>query len=349
MKKEIFIHIGTHKTGTTSIQRTLSKNLNLLRKESVKYIDLYNFEEAQKIMMLEHHDKSIAENLKSFIDSRIEDDINKYIICCEYLSGNPKSLYSNVSQVAHVLYEGLSSFDVKKIFAVLRHQEQFVQSIYTQYLHQGEDIDIQSFLDKDQLSHIKWCNFLEAYESVFGSENIRPIPYDTKILGQSNLINYFGNFSDIEVLKHLKLETHNQGYNKNAAEIAKACNPYLNNAESKVLRTLMQKHLSRSVFSKYELLSKEEETFLKGYFKADNEKLFKSYFHDFDIDNFTELKAQDFSSRESKDKSYVEVIVLLTKELSNMKPAKEEPKHPKLSYRLKSKVNKWIKTVLGSS
>ncbi|MEO1032624.1 MAG: hypothetical protein AAFX55_14525 [Bacteroidota bacterium] len=115
MQKDIFIHIGTHKTGTTSIQETLMKNANALRKESVKFINLYNFEGAEELKFLENADEELSQRLRLFFKSRIEEDIQKYIVCCEYLSGNPKSLYSNVSQIAEVLYNSLDDFEAKKI------------------------------------------------------------------------------------------------------------------------------------------------------------------------------------------------------------------------------------------
>ena len=333
MKKEIFIHIGTHKTGTSSIQETLIKRSKEIRKEGVKYINLYHFEDAQKIMLLENDDKVIRERLKLFFDSQIENNIEKYIVCCEYLSGNPKKLYSNVSIVAQLIHESVSSFETKRIFVVLRKQEQFIQSIYTQYLHQGEDVSMKTFLNESLLENIKWYNFLQAYESIFGSENIYPVPYDRKVLENINLINFFGKFSNIEFLKNINLDSSNLGYNKEAIEIAKTCNPYLNTSEKKILRSIMQKHLNKKVFSRYTLLDNNEVEFLNNYFNEDNEKLFREYFNDFEIGMYSDIEEKQDSVEKVNGDNYVKIVTLLLRELdglSQIKPSKTYSSDTKL-------------------
>lgn len=37
MKKTIYLHIGMSKTGTTSLQRTLAENTNILNKANILY------------------------------------------------------------------------------------------------------------------------------------------------------------------------------------------------------------------------------------------------------------------------------------------------------------------------
>ena len=116
MSKSIFIHIGTHKTGTSAVQKALLQYNTDLQKEGVKYINLYSFEKAQQLMHLETYDKALEFQLKEFLSSYVEPNISKYLICCEYLSGNPKKLYANSNIIANLLYNAVIDFDVKKVF-----------------------------------------------------------------------------------------------------------------------------------------------------------------------------------------------------------------------------------------
>ncbi|WP_299367903.1 hypothetical protein [Winogradskyella sp.] len=321
MKKSIFVHIGTHKTGTSIIQKILIENPNALKKEGVKYINLHNFKRAAVIVKLEAENVSLVEELKSFINSYIDESYNKYIICCEYLSGNPKLLYQNVLTVAKLLHQSLTEFEEKKIFVALRKQEQFIQSIYTQYVHQAEDVPIETFLDKTKLEHIKWSGFVEKYRSVFGTQNVTCVPYDKKVLEKKNILNRFGEFSNVSFLKQVSLETLNHGYSKEAMAIAKECNPELSKEEQKILRQILQTHLSKDVFSKYELLSKEDVDDLDAFFKADNEILFQTYLSGFGITAFSHSVGQSESSSKEKN-AYAKLIIVLLKRVNTLSKLK---------------------------
>jgi len=321
MKKSIFVHIGTHKTGTSITQKTLIENSDALRKEGVKYINLYNFSKATTIVELETKDALLVEELKAYVNSYIDDSYNKYIICCEYLSGNPKLLYQNVLAVAELLHESLAEFEEKKIFVALRKQEQFIQSIYTQYVHQAEDVPIETFLEKTKLEHIKWSRFIEKYESVFGTQNMICVPYDKQVLEKKNILNLFGEFSNVSFLKHINLETLNHGYSKEAMVIAKECNSELSQEEQKVLRQIMQKHLSKDVFSKYELLHKDTVADLDAFFKDDNETLFQTYLNGFGITGFSNPVNQETNNSEKKS-AYAKLVVLLIRQLNKLSKMK---------------------------
>ena len=318
MNNSIFVHIGTHKTGTSSIQKTLIESTDALKKEGVKYINLYKFERAQEIMTITFDNKALVQELTTFINSHLNVNFSKYIICCEYLSGNPRSLYANVSFIAKLLHDALIQFEHKHIFVALRKQDQFIQSIYTQYVHQAEDVAMDTLLEINSLDHIKWTNFLKPYQDIFGSENLCCVPYDKTVLATKNMLNYFGDFAKIKVLRQLDLTTSNHGYNKDAMKIAKESNPNLNATEQKILRLRMQDHLGKEVFGKYELLDSATVAQLDAHFQEDNRILFQTYFNDFGIDTYTEIEASQKHQANSQN-NYIKLIVALIKEISTLK------------------------------
>ncbi|MUU77653.1 hypothetical protein [Winogradskyella endarachnes] len=349
MSKKIFIHVGTHKTGTSSFQKTIVKNAQKLKNANVKYINLYQFEYAQKLMALENFDNNLVIKLEQFINSRLEQDINSYIICCEYLSGNPKKLYSNVSVVAEVLYKSLNNFEEKKAFVVLRNQNQFIQSIYTQYIHQSENYQLSNLIDETKLEGIKWCGFLKKYESVFGENNVFAIPYDKEILNSRNKLSYFSEFSKINILENLDEDFSNIGYNKEAVKIAEACNPHLNSIEKKTLRSLLQENFNKGVFSEYKILDTQQKNQIDNYFKDDNLLLFQTYFKNFSISSFSEnIINKEYNNTEFKETASNRLIVILLKEL-NRATKKNNAKQEFQFQDLIVLSKKIVKKILGKS
>lgn len=328
MTTKIYIHIGTHKTGTTALQQTLIKKTQELRSKGVKYINLFHFAEAQKLMTLTKYDESLSAELTTFFNAQKDSHIDKYIVCCEYLSGDPKVLYSNNLNVAKILFNALKGFDEKKIFMILRRQDQFIQSIYTQYLHQGEELPLAHFLNPLKLDHLKWTNFISVYESVFGRRNVSPLPYDKKFFEHQSLLSVFFKFCEIDLIKCLEVNNINTGYNEAAIRMAKACHPYLEESDKKILRRILQRHFSKSQFYAYQLLDEEQKLFLHSYFKSDNATLFSIYFKDAPITQFTEVEISKTNSNYNVSRDYPMLVSYLIKEINSKS---EQNKSYKLS------------------
>ncbi|OZV67577.1 hypothetical protein [Winogradskyella aurantia] len=345
MTTNVYVHIGTHKTGTTAVQQYLIKKTKTLLKSGFKYINLYHFEEAQKLMQYSGDNQTLLTNLKSFFNAQKEDNIHSYIICCEYLSGNPKTLYSNVSEIPKLLSQALIGFDRIKVFAVLRRQDQFIQSIYTQYVHQGEDIPLGDFLDPSRLDNLKWTGFLSKYEDEFGADNVVAIPYDIEAFKERSLLSSFSNFCGIDMFKDSELEVLNSGYNDIAIKIAKSCNPLLNVSEKKILRSFLQKHFKKNRYASYHLLNEEDERFLISYFKKDNSLLFKTYFKTTDLSNFSAVEEETKNGINQESNHYPELISYLIKEIDQLQKSNPTQK-PIQSKNVLAKVKKKLKKMV---
>ena len=90
-----------------------------------------------------NHDQQIANELGSRINRAIDESlahagvgIERFVTSWEGFSGNPRLAYQNANAVASMLRESTKSLDVR-IIVYLRRQDEFVESMYTQTIHEG--------------------------------------------------------------------------------------------------------------------------------------------------------------------------------------------------------------------
>jgi len=128
-KPRFYIHIGTHKTGSTAIQQLLNKNKYLLRENG--YVYLRDLEEKfQTLKMSTKIDTDVITLFKKELansckrnKSNIPD--HRFIISSEGFSGNPLIGYKNAGIVAEHLYQITDDFDVY-VIVYLRRQDDFI-------------------------------------------------------------------------------------------------------------------------------------------------------------------------------------------------------------------------------
>ncbi len=241
MKPRIFIHIGTHKTGSTAIQRALlsgAKGLvRLLYHEDISRAS-WGTEDVQRLVALFHSHKTA-------------DASTKYLLSNERFSGEPLSGYADAQMMAERVRDITADFD-PKIIVYLRRQDDFIESMYTQMIHQGGSLSFQAFLQQIQPERMNWHRLLETHSGVFGRENMIVRRYHSDFYPKpESLLHDFCEIVGIkpeDVTEKNAASTPNVGYSREALELARKCNPQFDAAEKKQLRKMLQK-LSPKPFS----------------------------------------------------------------------------------------------------
>ena len=147
---KIIIHIGTHKTATSSIQSVFFKNRDLLARENIIFPDIgrssgHHSLVTEWIKLHEHYQiparpKQVWADL---IDKYADQDKTIFITSEEFsrLEGGEAV---NMEQ----LRDRVSRFDEVEVVCVLRNQLNFVQSVYTQICKQRGVRDLGEFIQK---------------------------------------------------------------------------------------------------------------------------------------------------------------------------------------------------------
>ena len=125
-QKTIFIHIGTPKTGSTAIQRSLRESTDLLAKQGYYYLEdsWYYYVALKKISSddINNLDKEKSKYQKVIANAAA----NRLIFSSEGFSGGLYNVYSDVSHIAENLHYMVGDYDIK-IIVYLRRQDLFTR------------------------------------------------------------------------------------------------------------------------------------------------------------------------------------------------------------------------------
>lgn len=278
ISKKLYIHIGTHKTGTTAIQKVLKENVKSLKKENITYIPLVD--QTKKLKYVNKVERELVSSNKKFLLSFFKKNKKSkcFIWSFEGFSGDPLKGYNNSEVIAESLRKITQGINVK-IIVYLRKQDQFIESLYTQMIHQGESYNFEYFIKRFKNDDFNWYLFLNNYSKYFGKENIIVKQYDKEILKKrKGIINDFIGIIGVQNLKIKKNKMiANKGYSRNALEIAKILNPKLNDDEKKVLRKFLKTQFSKKPFENYTYWNENHKKLLMNNISNSNSKVAKEY------------------------------------------------------------------------
>jgi len=181
---EIAIHIGTHKTGSTAIQTHVRRNRDLLKKEGVVFID-YPLNDCPNLSKQTRLDKDVVAKHSELLNKELKNaqcSMRKSLLLShEGFSGNHLTGYANADVLASHLREITLGRNVRIIIYV-RRQDTFVESLYTQMIHQGYSYSFQTFLKTLPKDSFNWNQLATIYSESFGREQIHVRLYDRSVL-----------------------------------------------------------------------------------------------------------------------------------------------------------------------
>lgn len=179
-KKTIYFHIGTHKTGTTALQKFFVDNREVLEEKGFRY-DFYNDSEMNQGYLVKPEKW----------EGLIFDKNKNYIISGE-------GFYNHILNIPKVIKEKLSGFNVNFI-VYFKRQDLMKQSVYNQIVKMhGFTKDITA----DNHYNFNYYNFLKRLEKQFPEGKITVRVYEK---GQFEGGSIFSDF-----LKILNLDLTNE-------------------------------------------------------------------------------------------------------------------------------------------
>lgn len=265
---KLFLHIGTHKTGTTAIQSSLRAHRKELRREGIGL--LRRLPGSRRIMLADEIDPDLIAHNRQALRSGIRASsrrIERYILSYEGFSGDPYRGYTNVSAVAETLSRITEGFDTT-IIVYLRRQDEFVESFYTQSIHEGGSRSFEEFLSALPSTAYDWTELLEPYDRLFSLESLRVRRYSYgRTAGPADVINDFGRLVGSEYLRTLRTADRvNPSYSRDALEFARHCNSTLSPSRRDELRRMLQRCSVKSPSESYSFFNaKERRSFLDQY------------------------------------------------------------------------------------
>lgn len=306
--KRLFLHIGTHKTGTTSIQYTLARSEPELAKHNAVYPGNYAGQNnpGHHYLAYGEANKRYASLLKQ-IDQSTQDSV---ILSTELLSTSPPEQISGL----------LRRFDAK-IICLLRRQDDYLESMYRElckssFCKQSSEEYINAVLSDQPLlifSNFKqtslrsplpgdYDKLLGRYAEIVGEENIIAIPYDDPGFG-GDAVEKFSRAIDIP-LKAAQGGARNVSFSPEVVELRRRLDQHLQDDEKLALRPMFWK-LNDALASEQKgesILSTEQRRRILSHYAASNDRVRARFIPDAKVEWLTNPKeaAQSISAKQAK-------------------------------------------------
>ena len=168
------IHIGLHKTGTSTLQDHFKKN------GSIEYVERPDVQKA-----VVGHAKTVDSDLFASQQARASATNKTLVISHERLSGYPASGGFDRVLIAKRL---VKIFPKAKVLIVFRKQEAWIKSFYQQYIADGGSESINDFLTNShpqiykmprfELDYLNYFELVSLYYELFGKANVLALPYE---------------------------------------------------------------------------------------------------------------------------------------------------------------------------
>lgn len=181
--KTLYLHVGAHKTGSTSLQHALGTNDDRLRQHGILFPKAARVHYAHRRLVFGLRGKGHpvvgdAPDPKQELDAILAEieasGASKVIVTCESMFGLDK-------KSIRFLAEGFKNFDTK-VVVYIRRQDNMLLSIYNQRVKTARNQFHVSFEDvlKDPRRYVDdYRRNLDRWAAVFGEENINARCYET--------------------------------------------------------------------------------------------------------------------------------------------------------------------------
>ncbi len=284
---KLFLHIGTHKTGSTALQQGLLFARKTLLKNGFDVIIPYGFAHELGRIVQQTTPNSVPERAKTArtkFKQMLEAAITKrsVIVSSEHFSGVAQESYRDAELRAKTLVEIFRDFPTE-VVVYYRRQDTFIESMYNHRIHQGFTESFDEFLAALTPFSFDWFEHASHFISAFGKENVTIRSYESLKKGGgilSDFIEIIGIPSDqaaslIEIAKQAPRQ--NRGYSPPALELARRANSVLDSEQKQHLRHLLQNVLAdtKEVFGKHAHFTSEERRELLYRFEPSNRKLYQ--------------------------------------------------------------------------
>lgn len=246
----LHVHIGSHKTGSTSIQRALRQARGALRAEGWQAMRPPPVLDAGH-MAATAVDPARVRRLHRQLARAAAQPFGlaglagltrltgagapRHLLSWEGFCGLPDQGYRNAPVQAEMLRRASTAFDTR-IVVYLRRQDDFVESMYTQKVQEGASGSFDDFLRGfDAADALDYEQLLDAFARRFGAQHL------VVRLHGPGVVADFGRALGIGAMQAAQAQRHdNPALSRAALEIARCTNTQLDERQRRRLRRVLQ-------------------------------------------------------------------------------------------------------------
>jgi hypothetical protein len=275
--KVVYLHIGAHKTGTTAIQSMLRAEQRRLRWHGFFY-DRAFYRLGKVLATHSPLSDGDRDRLRREVDARLRGRPEPNIIgSSEALFGNLFASYANIRVVAEDLRVILADYDVR-IVGCIRRQDDFIQSVYHQYVKRGGTLRFDAFLQTHDVRAYRWNELLAHYADVFGRRALSVVAYEALFQTPTALLErLFAPLAAAGFRTVKRPSVRNPSLSPKGIEIAIRCNELLDSDEQLVLRRFLQSTFNQKPGEKHALFTEEQRRDLLRFYADSNRKCMEEF------------------------------------------------------------------------
>ncbi len=289
MGKTLFLHIGTQKTGTTSIQTFLTKKQSTLLDHGFFYPDpdqvsigLDGLNHGHLALTLTGYwrDTPIKLNAEDAWDKLRDLYLNykKHLVISTELLSTPQI-------VPHHQFISRYLEDINvKVIIYLRRQDLFVQSVYKERLKVGERRSFHQAYEQDDYKQVLDFYFiLNSWRNWLGKDSIIVRPYEKNQLVNGDVLDDFLKITELNKIPGLEPPIHpeNKSFNRHALELSRELNlldisgPQLTSFKYWLNEVLGGEN--EKTFSNHAIISPEDCLKILSVYQQNNEKVAREF------------------------------------------------------------------------
>ena len=291
LKKNIYIHIGTEKTGTKTIQKFCIQNHDFLLSNNIFYPN--NIDEPHVFKRthwslaacVADNNEFVPENKRfspevAFGSLKKEIDKNP----CDNILISAEPFSTNVVNVNSIktIKKCLKDYNVKIIIYLRRQDDYFISSVST-YVKGGRYIKENDFGASKvlaQKNRYDYLHILERWSQVFGKENMIVKRFEKQSMKNENLMEDFFDIFGITDFEFDKKYKRNTSLSLESLYFMNSINKKYQ-LESKARNQLyIALEKLAPVHSIKDLISPDKRIEILNYYRESNNKLAKEYFND---------------------------------------------------------------------
>jgi hypothetical protein len=178
MAKKIIIHLGLHKTATTSLQEFLQGNAGKLLRRGVRYIPLQRMR-TDVTPLFWSVDKSRRAKLTELLDAIDQETV---LLSDENLIGTPGELtqgglYTYAGNRVRTFCEDMKDSRIT-LFLTLREPHLFLTSMYSEYLRHNDFVSFEQFLTGFDIPGFSYAKAFAWLRKLPSNTRARVIPFE---------------------------------------------------------------------------------------------------------------------------------------------------------------------------
>ena len=291
------IHIGSWKTATTTVQTYCRKNLKVLARNNICFIDQRSsahsegfqpqFRAAIRKIQKSGAEAEALESIKLFEYLHDPENGERFYHSWEGMLGHPFNSSSKQMYHPNATAKWLGLLSGRKdiqVVLTIRRQCDLVEAMYAQEVRKGRtSVGIDKFVCEHLPKDMSWAAVIQPLIDVLGKDRVRVIPYEWVGLSGNRFFNSV--FEGVVPFSELNGKIHsNPSYSHLAVEISRLANLYITKKEVSKLEKFLAENFSNVTHRRAQFISRNLKQEIAEKFVRKDVEFFEREYSDLNLE-----------------------------------------------------------------